>query len=113
MPEFAIESVCAADHEREVPPGVGLQHAKVLQAGDYLIVGSTNFTVSSKANLEISVLLHLTDAGSAAMDRLFARWLALSAPFSDELVAEAEDARVRRSDRRSASRSVSPSRSRR
>ena len=43
----------------------GAQHSKVFSAGKFLIVGSTNWTVSSEANQELSVLLYIEPNGMA------------------------------------------------
>ena len=39
--------------------GTGIQHAKAVLIDDYLILGSTNWTISSRANSELGVLIQL------------------------------------------------------
>ena len=39
--------------------GTGIQHAKTVLIDDMLIVGSCNWTVSSKANSEVAVLIRM------------------------------------------------------
>ena len=41
--------------------GLGNSHAKLLYAHPYLMIGSTNWTVASESNLELSVLLEIMD----------------------------------------------------
>ena len=43
--------------------GTGIQHAKTVLADDMLVVGSCNWTVSSKGNSEISVLIRMHASG--------------------------------------------------
>ena len=52
-----------ARHGRYVNQNVSLGHchAKVLYTYPYLIVGSTNWSVSSESNVELSVLLEIQD----------------------------------------------------
>ena len=44
--------------------GTGIQHAKTLLADDFLIIGSCNWTVSSRANSELGALVQLTPKGA-------------------------------------------------
>ena len=43
--------------------GTGIQHAKTVLADGMLVVGSCNWTVSSKANSEVAVLIRLSNSG--------------------------------------------------
>ena len=43
--------------------GTGIQHAKTLLADHTLVVGSTNWTVSSRANSEVGVMVRLHPSG--------------------------------------------------
>ena len=43
--------------------GNGLQHAKTVLVDDMLVVGSCNWTVSSKANSEVAVLIRMNSSG--------------------------------------------------
>ena len=57
---------------RQLPPGRGIQHSKTLFIADnaeftgenYLIIGSCNWTTSSRCNFELSVLLRLDRDGA-------------------------------------------------
>ena len=64
---------------RSVRPGRGIMHSKTIFAAgksdfsgeNYCVVGSTNWTISSLCNFEMSVLLQLTQqAGSEWFDRI-------------------------------------------
>ena len=50
----------------------GAQHSKVFSAGRFLIIGSTNWTVSSEANQELSVLLYIEPSGNELRARAIA-----------------------------------------
>ena len=53
---------------RDICKGVsGKMHSKFLLAGPYLVIGSTNWTSSSKGNQETSVLVFLNGEGYAMM----------------------------------------------
>ena len=43
--------------------GTGIQHAKTVLADNMLIVGSCNWTVSSKANSEIAAMVRMNPSG--------------------------------------------------
>ena len=57
---------------RHVPPGRGIQHSKTLFVADnadfsgenYLIIGSCNWTTSSRCNYELSSLIQLDRDGA-------------------------------------------------
>ena len=46
--------------------GGGIQHSKTLLVDNFIIVGSTNWTSSSRSNHELSVLLELDETGKTA-----------------------------------------------
>ena len=46
----------------------GIQHSKTLLTDEHAVIGSCNWTNSSRSNQEISVLVSLNDAGVAAFD---------------------------------------------
>ena len=81
-----------------------LLHAKALLIDNFLLLGSTNWTRSSKANHEMSVLLELNREGHAQVDK----WLETvdegSEIMSDEVVRKAEASMERRSVSRSRKR---------
>ena len=92
---------------RSVPPGRGICHMKMLMVGRHLLIGSTNWTTSSKCNQEIGALIQLSDAGIASLATRRAQLERNSVPFTDSLVTEAQ---LRQEDRRIArARSASPS----
>ena len=43
----------------------GAQHSKVFSTGKFMVVGSTNWTVASEANQELSVLMYIEGNGAA------------------------------------------------
>ena len=47
--------------------GTGIQHAKTVLVDNMLVVGSCNWTVSSKANSEIAVLIRMNPSGERSM----------------------------------------------
>ena len=51
-----------------VTAGTGIQHSKTLLADEHVIIGSTNWTNSSKLNQEMSMLVRLNLDGMAAYD---------------------------------------------
>lgn len=53
---------------RSVFPATGILHAKVMYAPPYLMVGSANWTTSSRCNQEVGVLLYLEPAGQTAVE---------------------------------------------
>ena len=50
--------------------GTGIQHAKTCLVDGMLVVGSCNWTVSSKANSELAVLIRLHDSAYAAVKQI-------------------------------------------
>ena len=44
--------------------GTGIQHAKTVLADDHLVIGSCNWTVSSRANSELGALIRMTPRGA-------------------------------------------------
>ena len=47
-----------------------IQHAKLRRVGSALIIGSTNWTTSARANQELSALLELNNEGAQAFEGL-------------------------------------------
>lgn len=74
-----------AEAGRSVGPGQGLMHAKVLQVGPVVIVGSANWTTSSKSNEEMCLLVHLTDEGTTRMAHRYELLRRRSVPFTLQL----------------------------
>ena len=81
--------------------GRGLLHAKALIIDDFLLMGSTNWTTSSKGNHEMSVLLELNREGHAQVDKWSEIVDGSAEVLSNEVVRKAEA----NSERRAASRS--------
>ena len=75
---------------RSVRPGEGIHHAKAFRRNEYLLIGSANWTTSSKCNTELNVLLQLTPAGQRAWNASFTRVLDRSTPMTQEIEAEQE-----------------------
>ena len=86
--------------------GRGLLHAKTLLVGRHALVGSTNWTTSSKGNVEVSVLMALKKQGLTRYQTMLAHLDSIAQDLTEELIEEAE----RRKDERPRSRSVTPSR---
>ena len=76
--------------------GRGLLHAKLLLVDDFLLLGSTNWTTSSKANHEISTLLELNREGHAQFERWLGTVDGSSEILTDDLVRKAEASMERR-----------------
>jgi hypothetical protein len=53
---------------REVPRGLGAQHAKWCRVGNWMVHGSANWTTSSQCNHELDTLLELSQHGVASME---------------------------------------------
>ena len=86
---------------RAVGPGTGIQHSKTLLIdGQMAIVGSVNWTTSSRANHEMAVLTQLTTAGADSWKIFINRLKILGRPLDHDI---AEQATARRELRRSKS----------
>ena len=57
----------------------GIQHSKIAWIGNLCILGSTNWTTSSRCNREVSVELALTAVGIAGMETMWEENVALGA----------------------------------
>ena len=94
--------------------GQGILHAKLFRMGDYLIVGSTNWTTSSKCNVEQSALLELSPEGVREFDRRIELMVGRSTPLTLEIeeaaILKKAEAKARK-DAQKHSRSSSPHRS--
>ena len=86
--------------------GQGIQHAKSALVGDELIVGSCNWTTSSRSNYELGVLIRLRESSVAQVKAVFEERLRTGV-----LLREDPGARARRPYERSSSRSASAQRS--
>ena len=110
---------------RMVPPAKGIHHRKSLfvffksktqvrhldgskWGESYAIVGSTNFTTSSRSNQELSVIMSLNTHGTEEAEQLIDRAHRSSTLLTDQVVQESEEERSKRQSTRS-SRSVSRS----
>ena len=82
-------------YDRRVTPGIeGACHAKVMYAYPYLITGSTNWSISSEANLELSTVLMVEDPDTRAYVERELEMLQTGAVehFRDELLWALRDA---------------------
>ena len=93
-----------AEVGRPASGGRGLLHAKVLKVGDYLLVGSTNWTASSKANHEAGVLIEFNKEGLAEWETWLAALSLESSDLNPEALDEAEARRLQRSRSKSRER---------
>ena len=105
-------------HGRECRPGYGIQHSKTLVVDEYLVLGSTNWTVSSCCNREMSALILLNEQGMIEVDRWRKDQLRDAETFTSILGAQLLQGRVDRAlrstsqDRYSTARRFSIARSR-
>ena len=76
--------------------GRGLLHAKGLLIEDFLLLGSTNWTTSSKANHELSTLMELSRAGHAQFEKWLETMDESAEILSDEVIRKAEASAERR-----------------
>ena len=86
----------------------GIQHSKTVLADEHLLVGSCNWTTSSRANQELSLLVHLTEAGMMGYDEKLQFMLSHSSLFDESDERRGKETR----DRRYRSASVPPTRDR-
>ena len=71
---FLIKGGSLAPEYKEVNrevTGTGIQHSKAVLVDDQLIVGSCNWTVSSRANAELDVLVQLNDESKGLVKSIF------------------------------------------
>ena len=63
----------------------GAHHTKAFSVGKFLVVGSTNWTVSSEANQELSVLMYIEQGGADLRAQAIAdlKWMAFSTTFRE------------------------------
>ena len=67
--------------------GTGIQHAKTILIDNKMIVGSCNWTVSSKANGELSVLIRLNEGGLRLMKSTIETKISAGEPLEAALAA--------------------------
>ena len=65
-------------------------HAKGLLIDDFLLLGSTNWTTSSKANHELSTFLELSREGHAQFDRWLEKVDESAEILSEDVIRKAE-----------------------
>jgi len=94
---------------RGISGTVGIQHSETLRADDFLIMGSANWTNSSRLNQEMSLLVHLNEDGLTAYEEKIKAVRALSQPFSDTLEKSGAANRSSRGAGSGATRSASAS----
>ncbi|CAE8592719.1 unnamed protein product [Polarella glacialis] len=70
---------------------VGACHAKAILSGTWLLSGSTNWTTSSRCNMERSTLVHLTPHEARMQNRAAEEDWAASEEFTQELRRREED----------------------
>ena len=63
----------------------GIQHSKTLLCDEYAVIGSCNWTTSSRSNHEIDVLLALNEVGLAAYDERLGFIKETAVPFTDDM----------------------------
>ena len=97
-----------ANAGRSVRPGRGIMHSKTILVADradfsnenYVIIGSTNWTISSLCNFETSMLLQLSQRGARKWHENIMSWP--SVKLTADIEAETERSRSRTSSPSSA-----------
>ncbi|MDP6931041.1 MAG: phospholipase D-like domain-containing protein, partial [Planctomycetota bacterium] len=92
---------------RNVFPGRGLCHAKVLMVGDWMLIGSTNWTTSSACNYELNLLVRLSREAHGEFVLICEKLKLVSVLLTDELLADSDRRRQERKLSKSSSRSRS------
>ena len=82
----------------------GIQHSKTLLSDEHVIVGSCNWTTSSRSNQEMSILVALNDAGMSSWQERLSYLKRHGRPMTEEDVVKGQATR----DQRKASHSVPP-----
>jgi len=82
----------------------GIQHSKTLLCDDHIIVGSCNWTTSSRSNQEMSLLVALNDAGMSSWQERLSYLKRHGRPMTEEDAVKGQSTR----DQRKASHSVPP-----
>jgi hypothetical protein len=95
---------------RTVPPGNGILHMKYLQVDNLAICGNANYTTSSRSNIEMSVLIELSESGMA--HSAVARQMAIQTREELNHAREAEATRIMALRMEPKSVSPSPARAR-
>ena len=90
--------------------GTGILHTKVFRMDQYAIIGSANWTVSSKSNVEMSALVRLTRAGRDEFDRRCELILRTASTLTDELAQKVEEQKAEKEAWKRRLRTVSPPR---
>ena len=73
---------------------------KTALAGDWLVLGSTNFTTSSRSNHELSVLLWLDADSKRHYHKLYEELMSMGEPLTNDIIANAEaDAERKREEK--------------
>ena len=85
---------------------------KTALVGDWLVLGSTNFTTSSRSNHELSVLLWLDADSKRHYNKLYGELMAAGEPLTDDIIAIAEaDAERKREEKEEEKKRKAQSRS--
>ena len=63
---------------------------KTALVGDWLVLGSTNFTTSSRSNHELSVLLWLDADSKRHYNKLYEELMSMGEPLTNDIIANAE-----------------------
>ena len=95
-----LEGLRAAGIQVSLTKGVtgnsGIQHSKTLLCDEHVIVGSCNWTTSSRSNQEMSVLISLNDAGISSWQERLNYLKRHSRPMTDEDVVRGQTVRDQR-----------------
>ena len=74
----------------------GAQHSKTVTVDEYLLIGSCNWTCSSRTNHEMNVLIKLGNEGSKAHEERLSRLRRFAVPFSAEFATAGKERRESR-----------------
>ena len=85
----------------------GIVHAKLLLVGDVLLMGSTNWTTSSRSNKELTSKLRLSELSEKMVRDILREWAGEGLPLRAE-----QQARERRARSKSVTSGLSPTRTR-
>lgn len=108
-----LNGVSVADEYRAVNRDVvgrGIQHAKCLLVDNFLVVGSCNWTTSSRCNMEMNVLVRVKSECQPLVQAMFEERLTLGTRWREDPGVQTRTPFEQQGTRRSTSRSASTGR---
>eukprot|EP00969_Alexandrium_andersonii_P324218 14325402-Alexandrium_andersonii.AAC.1 len=67
-----------------------MSHAKMMRVDDLAIIGSCSWTMASRANNELGVLIELNSTGRDRLETMFEEWMASGVPLQEALKVRAQ-----------------------